>query len=269
MKTVLWRAAAEPERRWRRVTARRRSLPDFVILGAQRSGTTSLYKWITSHPSVVPATQKEVHYFDLHYERGENWYRAHFPVARAGRVTGEASPYLLLHPLAPARAGRDLPSTTRFIVVLRDPVQRAVSHYWHERRLKAETEPLAVALALEEERLSGEVERVLLGERSFAHFHFSYATRGRYAEQLERWFAHVDRSRLLVVESEAMFADAEARARVIEWLGLSTAPGLFPAMNGAPRADPADPAALRMLEQYFEPRNEELFDLLGYRLWGK
>jgi len=266
---VLSRAASQPDRLWRRVTAGRRPLPDFIILGAQRAGTTSLYNWITSHPSVAPAKQKEVHYFDLHYAKGANWYRAHFPLARAGQVTGEASPYLLFHPLAPGRAAADLPPSTTFIVILRDPVERAVSHYWHERRLKAETESLAVALALEEERLSGEDERVLGGERSFAHFHFSYAARGRYAEQLERWFAHVGRSRVLVVESESLFGDPEAQIRVTDWLGLSDSPGPFPAMNEAQRVDPADPAAVRMLERHFDPLNEELFELLGHRLWGR
>jgi hypothetical protein len=263
------RAVSEPGRAWRRVTAGRRPLPDFIILGAQRGGTTSLYNWLMGHPSVVPPSNKEVHYFDLHYARGLSWYRTHFPLARAGQVTGEASPYLLFHPLAPARVAADLPPTTRFIVILRDPVQRAVSHYWHERRLKAETEPLDVALAMEEQRLSGADEQVLRGERSFAHYHFSYAARGRYAEQLARWFDHVSRSRLLVVESESLFGNADAQARVTEWLGLSDTLVPFPAMNEAPRADPTDSGAVDMLERYFEPRNEELFDLLGYQLWRK
>jgi hypothetical protein len=262
------RAASEPERVWRRATAGHRSFPDFVILGAQRGGTTSLYNWIIGHPSVVPATGKEVHYFDRNYAKGEYWYRAHFPFKRAGRITGEATPYLLFHPLAPARVASDLPSSTRFVVVLRDPVERAVSHYWHERRMKAETEPLDVALALEEKRLSGEEERVAAGERSFAHFHYSYAARGRYAEQLERWYGHVDRRRILVVESERMFAD-EVSAEMGRWLGLPAVAGAFPAMNEALRHDEADPEVVAALEAYFAPHNEALFELLGRRLWGR
>jgi hypothetical protein len=264
------RAASEPERAWRRATAARRTLPDFIILGTQRGGTTSLYDWLTGYPSVTAATQKEVHYFDLHYAKGENWYRTHFPLPRRGQVTGEASPYLLFHPLAPGRVAADLPPTTRFIVVLRDPVQRAVSHYWHERRLKAETESLDVALSLEEERLAGEFARVAAGERSFAHFHFSYAARGRYAEQLERWFGHVDRARVLVVESERMFGDEPGVLMpVMEWLGLADPPRPFPALNEAQRSDRADTDAVQRLERYFEPHNEELFELLGHRLWGR
>src|SRR5581483_4847486 len=109
-------------------------LPDFVILGTQRGGTTSLYRWLVSHPDVAPAMKKEVHYFDDHYHHGLRWYRAHFPVRRAGRITGESSPYMLFHPLAPERAAADLPDRTRFIVLLREPAESAISQYWQWRR---------------------------------------------------------------------------------------------------------------------------------------
>jgi len=263
------RWASVPELAWRRATAGRRALPAFIIVGAQRGGTSSLYSWLCTVPTVTPARRKELHYFDLRYGEGERWYRAHFPLARPGHLTGEASPYMLLHPLAPVRAGHDLPASTRFIVVLRDPVERAVSHYWHERRMKAETEPLPVALALEEKRLAGQFDRVAAGGDSFDYFHFSYATRGRYAEQLRRWFEHVERERLLVVESETLFADPGAPGRVAQWLGLPPASGPLPALNEARRVGPANVGAVARLESYFEPHNEELFELLGYRLWGK
>jgi hypothetical protein len=269
VEAALRRAASEPEKLWRRITASRRSWPDFVILGAQRAGTTSLYDWITDHDEVTPAWRKEVHYFDRNYGRGQSWYLSHFPVRRSGLVTGEASPYLLFHPLAPARAAADLPATTRFIVLLRDPVQRAVSHYWHERRMKAEPLPLDAALDQEHERLAGQMERVQAGERSFAHFHYSYVARGLYGEQLERWFAVVGRERVLVVESEKVFVDADVRAGVEGWLGLPVTGRPFPAMNEAPRREPVSPAATALLESSFAAPNEELFALLGQRLWDR
>ena len=95
-------------------------MPDFVIVGAARSGTTSLYRWLGSHPDVAPAWKKEIHYFDEYHGHGRRWYRAHFPFRHRGRITGEASPYMLFHPLAPDRAARELPPSTKFIVILRN-----------------------------------------------------------------------------------------------------------------------------------------------------
>src|SRR5919108_6081357 len=93
----------------RTLDAGRRSLPDFVILGAQRAGSTTLYRALIAHPQVRRALLKEVHFFDLNYHRGLRWYRAHFPYRSPGRITGEASPYYLYHPHAPKRVARDLP----------------------------------------------------------------------------------------------------------------------------------------------------------------
>ena len=87
----------------RYATAGRRPVPDFIILGAQRSGTTSLYRWLTARDDVAAGMKKEVHYFDNKYGHSLRWYRSHFPLRRPGRITGESCPYLLVHPLAPAR----------------------------------------------------------------------------------------------------------------------------------------------------------------------
>ena len=253
---------------WRYATAGLRSQPDFVILGAQRGGTTSLYDWLSAHPRMAPASRKELHYFDVHYGRGPRWYRSQFPLTRSGRVTGEASPYMLYHPLAPGRAAADLPERTRFVVLLREPVERTLSHYWYSRRLKLwETEPLERALALEPERLAGETERVLRGERSFAHACFSYVGRSEYAGQLEAWFAAVGRDRVLVVESEAMYTGTDTRDRIADWLGLAPHRAAFPATNQSHRLDEPGPELRERLRAHFEPHNRRLFDLLGTELW--
>src|SRR5215470_750369 len=129
----------------RRATASARALPDFLIIGAQKAGTTSLYAYLTAHRDVRPAGRKEVHYFDLGFtagaELGEGWYRSMFPLRarlaldgrRTGRPvrTGEASPYYLFHPAAPQRAAALVPEA-RLLVLVRDPVERAWSHYRHE-----------------------------------------------------------------------------------------------------------------------------------------
>jgi hypothetical protein len=249
-------------------------MPDVVIIGAQRAGTTSMHTWLCSHPRVARLRHKEVHYFDNNYALGERWYRAHYPIEIQALGMGtslnvESSPYMLFHPLAPLRAARDLPETTRFLVMLRDPVERAISHYWLERRFGAETETLESALSLEEERLADQFERVEKGERSFRHRHFSYKARGLYAGQLERWFDAVGRERVLVVESERVFVDEAAGVAVLAWLGLDGFAERFPAVNEARRAESAGEGVLKSLESYFAPHNEELFALLGRRMWGQ
>lgn len=266
--STMRKAAYAPVHTWRSATAGLRPPPEIVILGAQRAGTRSMHAWLCGHPDVARLKYPEVHYFDIAYDRGERWYRTHYPIRRAQRLSVESSPYMLFHPLAPARAARDLPATTRFVVLLRDPAERAVSHYWLSRRLGKETESLEVALALEEERLAGESERVAAGERSFRHRYFSYRARGMYEGQLRRWFDAVGRDRILVLQSEQLFSDPAATEPVLEWLGLPRADAPFPAVNGAPREEPVTPGALDELRGSFAPHNEALFELLGRRLWA-
>jgi hypothetical protein len=123
-------------------------LPDFIILGTQRGGTTSLYDDLTRHPQIIPAAGKELHYFDNKYSKGVTWYRGHF--SRRVRfkpwlITGEATPYYLFHPAVPDRVLETCPRA-KFLVLLRDPVSRAYSHY-HMMR-KRDREPLSFEEAL-------------------------------------------------------------------------------------------------------------------------
>ncbi len=253
---------------FRYLTADLRPLPDFVILGTQRGSTTSLYRWLSEHPDVDPALKKEVHWFDDHYDHGIRWYRAHFPIRRSGRITGEASPYMLFHPLAPERAARHLPASTRFIVLLREPVDRAISHYWFWQQLGLwETESFARAIELEPERMAAVMPAVLRGERSEGHVAYSYVSRGEYAPQLERWFAAVGRDRILILESERLNTDPSVSEQVLDWLDLPHTGAPFPTVNGAARTRSEDPELLGKLHAHFAPYNTQLFELLGYELW--
>ena len=218
-------------------TAGLRPLPRIVVVGAQRSGTTSLHSWLCSHPDVAPFMIKEVHYFDGAYEKGERWYRSRFPISLGSRRQVEASPYMLYHPLAAERAGRDLPQDTRFVALLREPAERALSHYQLERRKGHESETFDRALELEESRLMGTEDAVARGARSRAHRWYSYRSRGRYAGQLSRWFDSVGRERILVLESERMFDDPSAPGELLAWLGLAPVSTPFPALERHGRAE--------------------------------
>jgi hypothetical protein len=253
-----------------RATSSVRLEPAFLIVGAQRCGTTSMFKVIRQHPAVVPpALQKGIHYFDKNYSRGPAWYRSHFPLrASAARVqakvgvaiTGESSPYYVFHPLAAQRIARDLPGV-RVVVLLRDPVERALSAYTHEKARGYETETFDRALDLEAERTAGERDR-MLADPSYDSFHLqhnAYLTRGQYVDQLERLAELLGRDRVHVVDSQAFFEEpAESYAQVLDFLGLPAFTGaLFEQHNARPRAPmPADLAA--RLEEHFRPYDERL-----------
>jgi hypothetical protein len=261
-----------------RSTAGLRMWPDFLIVGAQRAGTTSLYKTLVQHPEVLPAgLHKGVHYFDTDYERGARWYRSHFPTRTWARltarrvghwpITGEASPYYMFHPLVPARIAHDVPEA-RLVVMLRDPVERAYSAYTHERARGFETLSFEDALAAEDERLAGEEDRMRRDPSyvSLAHQHNAYLARGRYVDQLERLEAEVGRDRLCVVDSDDMFLDfRNAFTEILDFLGLSEwMPEQFEQKNARPRTK-IDPVLRARLEDHFAPYDERLEAWWGRR----
>jgi Sulfotransferase domain len=260
-----------------RVTASARVLPSFLIVGGQRCGTTSMYKTLAQHPAVLPAgLRKGIHFFDMRYDRGLDWYRSHFPlrstVARVERATGvpaisgESSPYYGFHPLAAYRIASDLPGV-RLLVLIRDPSERAYSAYTHERARGYETETFERALDLEPERLAGEAERLAVDPRATSHDlqHHGYVTRGRYVEQLERLEEIFGRGRLCVVDSQDFFTDpATAFARVTDFLGLPDHPGtVFDQHNARPRSS-LDPTVRERLRREFAASDERLVEWLGW-----
>jgi hypothetical protein len=261
----------------RMVNAGSRPLPDFLIIGAQRCGTTSLYRYLAQHPQVIGAApSKGVHYFDVNHERSLRWYRAHFPTrrrrARAGgaAVTGEASPYYVFHPHGPDRVHAAVPDA-RLIVMLRDPVIRAFSQYQQEyARGFEDAESFEEALDLEPGRLQGERERMLAdpGYDSQAMQHHAYVARGEYAPQLEAWRERFDPAQIHVIVAEEFFADpAAAYRRVLDFLGLPmpAQPPQFKAFNARPAGGMRAETRERLAARFAEP-NARLAELLGRRL---
>lgn len=250
-----------------RATSRLRMLPAFVVVGTKRGGSTALFEYLVSHPQVRRGNvRKGSRYFDMHYDRGWRWFRSTFPLALPGRglITGEASPYYMFHPLAPQRIATALPEA-RLLAVLRDPVDRAWSHWQFERRLGHENLPFEEAIAREPERLAGQAERIAAGGDSFAHRHYSYLARGRYAEQLERLYQLFPPEQVLVCQSEALLADPDAvLARAWSFLGL--APHRIEQAHTFKAGGYRDgmPATTRArLQEYFAPWNERLYQLPG------
>jgi hypothetical protein len=205
------------------------------------------------------------------YALGERWYRAHFPLASAmapGRLTFEASPLYLLHPLAAGRIAGLLPRV-KLVAILRDPTERALSHYFHnvrdnDRRRFKEDLDVQAAMDAEDARLA---PVLAAGDyKSEAYRAYSYKARGRYLEQLERYFAHFPRENLLVLTAEALFADpAATMARLCGFLGLDQGQGRvdFRAMNVGANRETVEPAVRAALDGYFAPLNRALYAALG------
>lgn len=251
----------------RRLNASRRALPYFLIIGAQKGGTTSLYNDLVQHPQVAGALRKELHYFDINNHRSVNWYRAHFPIlGRSTRITGEASPYYLFHPYASVRI-KDLLPDVKLIVMLRNPIDRAWSHYHHE--ITRGFEKLSFEQAIEaESRRVGDPSTIGADSNSDAachHRHFSYLARGRYAQQLRRWFEFFPREQMLVLKSEEYFEDpATTYCQLLEFLGLD---GLQPVrrrwLKQGGYNNRIDGRLRSKLADYFSAYNSDLYHLLG------
>lgn len=257
------------------LTAGIRMRPDFLIVGGQRCGTTSLFKTLAQHPAVArPFVFKGIHYFDMHYDKSASWYRGHFPISatsklrrlgRPGPITGESSPFYGFHPLAPTRIANDLPDI-RLIMLLRDPVERAYSAHSHELARGFETEPFERALELEEERISGERERMLADPDyvSFDFQHHAYMGRGRYIEAIDEIERIFGPGRLHVVDSHEFFTQPKTSFQgVLDFLGLEAAPRIRFEKHNARSRNPMDPALRARLLAQFDESDARLVDWWG------
>ncbi len=235
-----------------------------------------MYRTLSQHPAVLKAVlHKGVHYFDMNYDHGIAWYRAHFPLRASAdlatrsagdpALTLESSPYYMFHPCAADRIARDLPEV-KLLVLVRDPVERAYSAHAHELARGFETEPFERALELEDERLRGEAERMSRdpGYLSHAHQHQAYRARGRYCEQLDRLERVFGADRIHVVDSGDFFTKPEPDYdAVLDFLGLRNHEyPVFERHNARPRS-PMPPALRTELTSYFEPFDMQLTRWLG------
>ena len=252
--------------------------PSFILAGGQRCGTTSLFRALLDHPAILgPVHHKGVNYFDVNYERGWDWYQGHFPIRSLARLrtrgtgqapaTFDASGYYLYHPHAPQRLARDMPEA-KVLVMLRDPVDRAFSAYKHEYARGFETETFERALALEDERVEPELERMRVDPHHYSssHRHHSYRRRGQYAEQIARFTAELGAERVLIIESTDFFQQPEREyPRIIDFLGLSPhTPARFETWNARP-GSPLSTQEHGRLADRFADHDEALVAMMGHR----
>ena len=246
--------------------------PDFVIIGGTKCGTTSLYEYMKDHPQVLPAIWKEIEYFRFP-ERGDDWYLAHFPRMPAGPerfITGEASTCYIGMREAKERMHARFPNA-KLIALLRDPVDKAISHVHHDRRLGIESRTAEQALSEELDLLEAMDSPWPLAEE-YWKTQCGYVWHGMYAYFIQDWTERFGSDQMLALTSEDLYANpAETLARVYAYLGLQDhrldhyevhLPGVY---------DKSKPEPIReRLARFFAPHNARLADMLGSRLpWAR
>ena len=250
--------AKEAYLKLREIDAGARALPDFLVLGAQKAGTTSLFNYLCLHPKVIGSVPKEIFYFCSHSEKNEFWYRRHFPrqsvVRKRGALCGEATPISLYHSRAAERAANLVPKA-KLIVVLREPAARAVSHYQHQCRFGRELRPIDDVFSLD--NISKWENGAPLDQPEERYFKWS-----DYATGLKHWLAQYPREQLLVLEAERMFSDPQATVdQVCDFLAIESVTLPTTQAFNAGTAKAVKPKAFKALQDAFGRQNTELRDL--------
>lgn len=250
-----------------RAARNRGSMPAFIIVGAQKAATTSLYDLLVRGPGIEPAYLKEIHFFDAFYHKGPAWYRAHFPGNGSSVFSGEASPSYLFHPLAAGRI-RETVGTVQIIVILRNPVDRAISHYWHEVSHGRERRTAEEALLADENQVADRLNELEATGRGWGEtlMRRSYKTRGIYLPQLRRYFKLFGRNSVNIVGFRDFARHPQGVTDDIrQRLGLAADDmgGISVHQNRRQVNRPIPEPVKRELERHFTQFNEELRSYLG------
>lgn len=231
------------------------NLPDFLIIGVIRGGTTSLFNYLIDHPQIKGSMKnepgcfnKEPHYFDMRYEKGIDWYKSWFPIRKSGELLCEATPHYLVREQVVVRVYHWL-AEARFIVLLRNPTDRAWSHYCHRKRSHHLT-----------------IENLKCPEHNLIRF-------GVYADHLKEWFKYFLRKRFLILKSEDFYYDPKKIVdKCTEFLGVyklrlkkyEIYDPLKKSGIDYKTEYPKIPDEIKeYLDCFYRPHNQELYKLLG------
>ena len=257
------------------ITSRLRILPEFIIIGSEKCGTTTLYYYLTQHPAIISSSTKEVHYFDTNYH-GLWWYRSHFPtifykfflrIFNKKIVAGEATPYYIYHPLVAKRIFNDLPKI-KLIVILRDPISRAYSQYHDNKRKGQENLTFEEAVEKENSRINGEKEKIINEKNynSLSYWAFSYISKGIYHEQLKKWFRFFPKEQFLILDTHNLNSNPQKVInQVFSFLGLPDYKIKSDERKNVGKYEQMDLEVKKQLRKFFKPHNEELEKMLGIK----
>jgi len=265
--------------KYRECTSFLRVMPDFIIFGAKKCGTTSLYNYLIQHPCIIPAKQKEIHFFGTgaytNYNKGINWYKSNFPTIIQKRffelfkrfaLTGEASPHYISQKLVAERIYKCLPDV-KLIFILRNPIERAYSHYNHKLTKGKEKSSFEEVVAMELAMLKKKNTEICKEKTATTH-HYNYTgyiSRGLYEQQLKKWFEFFPKKNLFFVLSEDLFKNPEEELnKLFKFLSLPEyrLKEYKKFRESANKSGNIDAECRKMLKEYYEPFNQKLYELL-------
>ncbi len=232
----------------------------FIIIGAERAGTTSLYNYIMSHTELQKGKNKETEFFDREFKRGTAWYNDQFPLQSA---TGEATPSYYYSPLAADRIKKYLPDV-QLIMVMRNPIELTQSKYWQQWKRGDEYIPeFNMAIQVEKCRIRGEYKKILHDEDGTLFRRFAYLERGKYSKYLRHWLELFPKNQILFLQFEKLFQTPDEHMKqVFEHIGLEyQARPYYPQLNSSGGYSEMSPKTRERLQKYFERWNQELYQI--------
>ena len=252
----------------RYLNTKKRLLPDFIIIGEAKCGTTSLFKYITQNNKFISPLKKEIHFFDYKYNKGLRWYKSHFPLngkmRNSGIITGEATPYYLSHPKAFYRIKETLPNV-KLIIMLRNPVDRALSSFYNQKRIGLEDiADFKNACSIEKERIYG-TENTIFEESDFNYNHkyYSYLNRGIYYDNLSRYLTLFKKDQILILEFDEFFNNVNrGYEKVIDFLNLEEQKIINKVYNKGTYKEMEKDLRIKLLD-FYKVHNQKLFNLIG------
>ena len=238
--------------------------PDFIVAGASKSGTSSIYFYLSRHPQILLSHTKEIDFYWQNYERGIDWYLAHFPTItdRDDFITGEATPNYLRFPQVAQRIKDTFPQT-KIIILLRNPADRAISWHYHKLNTGLTNQNLGEAIAEEMTRLKT-ISAAEITQTGF--YNPDNIISSLYIYKIKAWIELLGRDKFLILKSEDFYSDPDLHmSRVFKFLDLPNCSlGSYPKVN-AGSYDRVDQELRATLVDYFAPYNQQLEAYLDMR----
>lgn len=261
---------------FRMITSWFRVYPDFIIVGASKAGTTSMFDSLLQNPDILPILKKEPYFFNANYEKGLWFYRTVFPTIfekwwhkirrNKHAVVGEATTKYFEHPLVPARIKKHLPNV-KLIVMLRNPVDRTYSDYNMIIRHRKESESFENALKLERKRISDDLKTIVNHDplrRGNNLINYGYVWESAYYLHMLNFLKYFPMHQIMVIRSEDFFEDqAKVIKQVCDFIGVERYDYASPITSNVSKYDPINEQTRKRLKQYFKPLNKKLYELIG------